>query len=394
MVRTSSAFPRGTRVSETVVAQVRGAALSTMFLLQNSSLSRQALLAGGVYLALLGIMLPLFPDVLLSPLLLSLAAAFLVAVIADAETSESPSISERREHLAAPGVRTAFTLPERLDARSNRAHDAIQLPHTSPTATSTGTAAAPSRPAGIDRALSASLMPRISHEIRTPLNAIIGFADLMAKEVFGPIGHPRYREYLNHIRDSGHDLLKASEDTLALTQLLADPVTPEDDIRSDLGQLAREAWTTVSATAAEHDVTFDPSVAKGIEVYGDRRALRQSIANILSSALGSAQPGAAIHFSADPGPERVRIEIKLTAADTRSDVCHETLGLSIARTLLDLQGTTLVHMAHALLGWRATTWFDVAAQPDFFTAPAPFRPAAMSRTPVAAAHYQAASSPA
>ena len=34
----------------------------------------------------------------------------------------------------------------------------------------------------------------MSHELRTPLNAIIGFSDMMASEIFGPLGHPRYRE--------------------------------------------------------------------------------------------------------------------------------------------------------------------------------------------------------
>ena len=64
------------------------------------------------------------------------------------------------------------------------------------------------------------LTARISHELRTPLNAIIGFSEMMDAEILGPVGNARYREYLAHIRDSGSELLKSTEDTLALIELM------------------------------------------------------------------------------------------------------------------------------------------------------------------------------
>src|SRR3546814_18311728 len=47
----------------------------------------------------------------------------------------------------------------------------------------------------------------MSHELRTPLNAIIGFSDVQRREIFGPIGDPRYREYAADIHASGTHLL-------------------------------------------------------------------------------------------------------------------------------------------------------------------------------------------
>ncbi len=68
----------------------------------------------------------------------------------------------------------------------------------------------------------------IGHDLRTPLNAVIGFSDLMAQEVYGPMGHPKYREYARHVRDSGRALLGVAQDVMAL----------ESSGRSNSGQTA------------------------------------------------------------------------------------------------------------------------------------------------------------
>ena len=66
----------------------------------------------------------------------------------------------------------------------------------------------------------ADLMSRVNHELRTPLNAVIGFSEVMALEMFGPLGSERYQDYVRYIRESAGELLKSAEDTLALTALL------------------------------------------------------------------------------------------------------------------------------------------------------------------------------
>ena len=43
----------------------------------------------------------------------------------------------------------------------------------------------------------------MSHELRTPLNAILGFSEVMANEVLGPMENKTYRDYANDIHGSG-----------------------------------------------------------------------------------------------------------------------------------------------------------------------------------------------
>ena len=60
-------------------------------------------------------------------------------------------------------------------------------------------AAAPGAPPRRRSAQKSDFLAKVSHEIRTPLNAIIGFAEVMIEERFGPIGNERYKDYLRDI---------------------------------------------------------------------------------------------------------------------------------------------------------------------------------------------------
>ena len=61
----------------------------------------------------------------------------------------------------------------------------------------------------------------MSHELRTPLNAILGFSEVMANEVLGPMGNPTYREYARDIHDSGQHLLDLINEILDLSRIEA-----------------------------------------------------------------------------------------------------------------------------------------------------------------------------
>lgn len=71
-----------------------------------------------------------------------------------------------------------------------------------------------------NRAKSAFLS-NMTHEIRTPLNAIIGFTEAIDKELHGPLGNDRYKEYLHDILVSARHLLTVANEILDFSQVEA-----------------------------------------------------------------------------------------------------------------------------------------------------------------------------
>ena len=212
----------------------------------------------------------------------------------------------------------------------------------------------------------ADLMSRVNHDLRTPLNAVIGFSEVMALEMFGPLGSERYQDYVRYIRESASDLLKSAEDTLALTALLTNPRPAEAAVACTLEHAIGDAWTFVERKAAGRDVRLDLMLPEGVEVLAEPRTLRQILVNMLSEAVTRAAPGGWVSVHAVADGEL--IEIVLSVGGRQPDAAPRagSLAICLARTLLEMQGTSLLEIETAAGGWRAVTVLDRAAQTDFF----------------------------
>ncbi len=124
----------------------------------------------------------------------------------------------------------------------------------------------------------------VTHELRTPLNAIIGFSDVMRNEVFGPAGHPKYKEYADHIRSSGMHLADLVSDLLDMSKIEAGKFTIERRML-ELKPLAEECVTIVKGAAEEAGVELVLDVPAGLTMSADRRAMKQCLVNLLSNAI-------------------------------------------------------------------------------------------------------------
>jgi signal transduction histidine kinase len=215
----------------------------------------------------------------------------------------------------------------------------------------------------------AELMARVNHDLRTPLNAVIGFSELMALELYGPLGDERYQDYVHHIRDSATDLLKSAEDTLALTALMTSPGRREGASACDLAHLAADAWAFVERKAAGRAISFEPCIPSSLEVLGEPRALRQVLVNLLSEAVARAGRGERVILAAVTEGELIEVALSVSRERPGAARKGSTLPICLARTLLEMQGTSLLEVDGAAHGWRAVTVLDRAVQPDFFMDP-------------------------
>ncbi|MFC3162220.1 ATP-binding protein [Ciceribacter thiooxidans] len=140
-------------------------------------------------------------------------------------------------------------------------------------------------------------LARVSHEIRTPLNAIIGFADMMAGERFGPIGHPRYTEYANDIVRSGRHVLDIVNDLLDISKIEAGEM--ELDFEAvGLNEAVASAVSLVQPQANTQRVIIRTALSQSVpNVVADLRSVKQIVLNILANAIRFTPSGGQIIVS-------------------------------------------------------------------------------------------------
>ncbi|MBK1671455.1 hypothetical protein CKO28_25995, partial [Rhodovibrio sodomensis] len=149
----------------------------------------------------------------------------------------------------------------------------------------------------------------ISHELRTPLNAVIGFAQVLEKQTYGPMPDPRCVDYARDIRQSGEHLLALINDILDISRLESGQHTLDPE-ELDLGDQVDWTLRMLEPLLEQQGA----SIEKGDGVAGtallfDRRALRQLLLNLLSNAVKYAGPAGPIRVSAERTAEAVRIAV-------------------------------------------------------------------------------------
>ncbi|MBN9587469.1 MAG: hypothetical protein BGN85_06990 [Alphaproteobacteria bacterium 64-11] len=177
-----------------------------------------------------------------------------------------------------------------------------------------------------------------SHELRTPLNAILGFAEMLKKEMFGPLGHERYREYVDIIHESGSYLLGLINDLLDLARL--DAGKSDLDLgRVEVLKVIVDCVKTMEPLAARARVGFSVHVYDGIsQIVGDDMRLHQMLLNLLSNAVKFTQPGG-----------EIRIEVFRQGRFVGISVSDSGVGLSaddMARVLQPFEQTSDGRKAH------------------------------------------------
>jgi signal transduction histidine kinase len=148
-----------------------------------------------------------------------------------------------------------------------------------------------------ENAAKTELLSRVSHEMRTPLHAILGFAEVMIEERFGPIGNERYRDYMRDIHASGRHVLSLANDLLDLTRIKMGKMELQF-APIDVNAVVRECVTLMQPQAARERVIMRLSLFDRLpNVMADERSLRQILLNLMANAVKYNEPGGQVIVS-------------------------------------------------------------------------------------------------
>lgn len=217
-----------------------------------------------------------------------------------------------------------------------------------------------------DRAAWAKLTAHMSHELRTPLNAVLGFSEIMSKEVFGPLGSSCYGDYARDIHASGRLLLKSAEDALAITALLTAPARKGPPPSGHLESILDDACTFARCDLEARSISLEVTADTGLEIIGDPQATRQMLINLIGEASRDACSGAVVRIEARSTSDCVTLSVTLSGQRSVETSSGDGFAMILARTLCELSNAHLQTTATAEGGHGWTVRFLVPTQSDLF----------------------------
>jgi cell cycle sensor histidine kinase DivJ len=237
-------------------------------------------------------------------------------------------------------------------------------------------------------------LANMSHELRTPLNAVIGFSEILNRELFGTLGEARYRDYARLIHESGEHLLNVVNGILDMSKIEAGKFNIVKE-PFDVAPLVKSCCDIMRHTAEQRSLLLIMDVAPNIpELPADKRACKQMLLNLISNAIKFTDPGGWVRVSARKTGETVELSVAdngigiaeadlpklgnpFVQANNSYDRSHDGagLGLSVVKGLARLHGGRLDLISVLGQGTTATIVLPLEAPGESAEAPLE-RPAA------------------
>jgi signal transduction histidine kinase len=218
-------------------------------------------------------------------------------------------------------------------------------------------------------------LAKVSHEVRTPLNSIIGFAELMLQERFGPIGNTRYHGYVEDIHQSGLYALSLLNDLLDISKLEAGKFDL-NFTAVDVSELVEDCATSLQPLAKRARIVLRSSLAADLpSVVADPRRLKQVLLNLLTNAIKFTKEGGQVIVSGSMIDGEFRLRVRDNGVGmTKDEIAfamqpfHQLdtaprkqmgtgLGLPVTKALVDANRARLVLTSEPGVGTSADVIF-------------------------------------
>lgn len=221
----------------------------------------------------------------------------------------------------------------------------------------------------------------VSHELRTPLNSVLGMAEVLLDETFGPL-NDKQRSYVGFIYEGGEHLLRQVNDLLevAFADAGATRLQPEPmDLVASIHWVA--GCLSVQLTRKRISISL-PAESSQAAITADETRVRQILMNLLGNAVENTPEDGKMSVVVLPDPDgaTIRVEVSDTGPGVppedrgrvflefeRSRLANEAqrpgrgLGLAIARRLVLLHGGAIGVVDAP--GGGSTFWFSLPVNP-------------------------------
>lgn len=202
--------------------------------------------------------------------------------------------------------------------------------------------------------LKSEFVANVSYQLRTPLSTIIGFAEILTNQYFGPL-NDRQMDYAKTILEASRKLLSLINTVLDLATIEAGRMLLSRR-PVEVKRLFAEATTAVAAWAERQQLNVVQDCPDDLQQPEiDERRVQQVLFNLLTNAVQYTPPGGTITLSAkqdnamtvititDTGigmteAERDRVFNKFERANPQARQPGVGLGLSLVKSLVELHG--------------------------------------------------------
>jgi PAS domain S-box-containing protein len=208
--------------------------------------------------------------------------------------------------------------------------------------------------------LKGEFVANMSHELRTPLNSIMGFAEIIADERFGPMP-PKYAQFSSLILKSAGHLLQLINDILDLAKVDSGKIDLKPE-RVQLAAVVEDVTSVAGGLARQRGIRIETAVAPDIgDVHLDPNRLKQVLYNYLSNAIKFSREHGRVdvrvraegtdHFCVEVEDrgigikgddlDRLFIEFQQLDASTAKQYKGTGLGLALTKRIVEAQGGTV-----------------------------------------------------